>query len=158
MVIFMFREMRRKDRELSIKEAKEILLTGKYGVLSVLGEDGYPYGIPLHYAVINDKLYFHSTIEGGHKADALKNNPKISFTVIEPLEGVRCRSAIVFGTAKPVSGKRAEVLEKIVEKFVPQVAWEQAKGGIPFAVNNIKAYEITIEHLTAKVVDKPEGR
>ncbi len=53
---------------------------------------------------------------------------------------------------------REKVLEKIVEKFVPPVAWDQAKGGIPFAKDNIEAYELTIEHLTAKIIDKPEER
>jgi hypothetical protein len=51
---------------------------------------------------------------------------------------------------------REEVLAKIVEKFVPPFAWEQAKGGIPFAKDGIEAYEISIDHLTAKVIDKPE--
>lgn len=154
----MFREMWRKDRQLSLEEAKEILKNGKYGVLSVIGEDGYPYGVPLHYVMIGDKLYFHSTIAGGHKADSLKSNSKISFTVIAPQEGVRCKSAILFGTATLVPDKREEVLEKIVEKFVPPFAWEQSKGGIPFAKDNIEAYELTVEHLTAKVIDKPDNR
>jgi nitroimidazol reductase NimA-like FMN-containing flavoprotein (pyridoxamine 5'-phosphate oxidase superfamily) len=85
----MFREMRRKDRELSLDEAKEILQSGKFGIMSVMGEDGYPYGVPLHYVTIEDKLYFHSTVAGGYKADRLKANPKISFTVLEPLEDMR---------------------------------------------------------------------
>lgn len=153
----MFREMRRKDRELSKEEAKEILKNGKYGVLSVIGEDGYPYGIPLHYVIIDGKPYFHSTKEGGYKADCMKSNPKISFTVIEPLEGVRCKSAILFGKVNLVPEKRGEVLERMVEKFVPQFAWEQAKGGIPYATDNVEAYELNIDYLTAKVIDKPEG-
>lgn len=154
----MFKEMRRKDRHLSSDEAMDILQNGKYGVMSVVGADGYPYGVPLHYVMINGKLYFHCSVAGGHKTDCLKHNPKISFTVIEPQEGMRCKSAIFFGTATPVSEKRADVLEKIVEKFVPQFAWEQAKRGVPFAKDNIEAYELTIEHLTAKVIDKPEGQ
>ena len=57
------REMRRKDRQLAPKEAEEILLTGKYGILSIICEDGCPYGLPLSYAYGDGKLYFHHTSE-----------------------------------------------------------------------------------------------
>jgi len=154
----MFKDMRRKDRQLSTDEAMELLQNGKYGVMSVVSEDDYPYGVPLHYVMMDGKLYFHCSAFGGHKTDCLKYNPKISFTVLEPQEGMRCKSVIFFGTARPVSEKRVGILEKIVEKFVPEIAWEQAKNGIPFAKDNIEAYELTIEHLTAKVIDKPDGR
>ena len=41
------REMRRKDREISEEEACQLLATGEYGVLSTVGSDGEPYGVPL---------------------------------------------------------------------------------------------------------------
>lgn len=151
-------EMRRKDRELSAADAKEIFQNGKFGVLSVMGDDGYPYGIPLHYIVIEDNLYFHSTAAGGYKISCLERNPKISFTVIETEDGVKCRSAILFGTAVSVPAMRTCVLEKLVEKFVPPAAWEKAKGGIPFAKDAICAYKLEIESLTAKMIDKPAGK
>lgn len=152
------KEMRRKDRELSTAEAEEILRNGKYGVLAVMGDDGYPYGVPLHYVMIDDSLYFHSTTEGGYKISCLERNPKMSFTVIETEDGVKCRSAIFFGVASPVPEMRESVLEKLVEKFVPQMAWEHAKSGIPFAKNSICAYKLEVEHLTAKFIDKPAGK
>lgn len=152
------KEMRRKDRELSESEAKEILKNGKFGVLSVMGDDGYPYGVPLHYVLIDDSIYFHSTAKSGYKTSCLERNPKISFTVIETEDGVKCRSAIFFGTAISVPEMRERVLEKLVEKFVPQMAWEQAKSGIPFAKNAICAYKLGIEQLTAKFIDKPAGK
>lgn len=154
----MKREMRRKDRELSAAEANEILQNGKFGVLSVMGEDGYPYGVPLHYVMMEDALYFHSTVEGGYKISCLDRNPNICFTVIETEDGIRCRSAIFFGVAVPVLEMRGRVLEKLIEKFVPQVAWEQAKSGIPHAKNSICAYKLEREHLTAKWIDKPAGK
>lgn len=154
----MFRAMRRQDRCLSEVEAKKILQNGKFGVLSVIGEDGYPYGVPIHYVMEGNSLYVHCSMQGGHKVDALKANPKICFTVIETEDGIKSKSAIFFGTAVSVPENRQMVLEKLVEKFVPEFAWEQAKSGIPFAVDNMQAFELKIEHLTAKWVDKPEGR
>lgn len=151
-------EMRRKDRELSIEEAKQILLDGKFGIMSVMGEDGCPYGVPLHYVVIGGSLFFHCTAAGGYKIDCLEQNPRISFTVVETDDGIRCRSAILFGTALCVPDKRELVLNGLIEKFVPEAAWAQAKAGIPFSKDKILAYELDIEHLTGKYVDKPAGK
>lgn len=150
--------MRRKDRELSSEEARESLQNGKYGVLSVIGADGYPYGVPLHYVIIDGNLYFHSTREGGYKARSLEQNPKISFTVIDTEDGIKSRSVILFGTAACVPDKREAVLSGLIEKFVPEAAWAQAKEGIPYSIGKISAYELKIECLTAKLVDKPAGK
>ena len=45
----MFREMRRKKQQLSFEECQEILNNEVRGVLSVIGDNGYPYGIPINY-------------------------------------------------------------------------------------------------------------
>ena len=45
----MFREMRRKNREISIDMAKQLLQSSRRGVLAVNGDDGYPYAIPINY-------------------------------------------------------------------------------------------------------------
>lgn len=153
----MFKNLRRQDRVLSNEDAKAILKRGKYGVLSVIGENGYPYGIPIHYIMSENSLYFHCSSAGGHKVDALKNNSKICFTVIETEDEIKSKSVIFFGTANVVNEKRKLVLEKLVEKFVPEIAWENAKQGIPHALDNIFAYELNIEHLSGKWIDKPEG-
>ena len=45
----MFREIRRKNREISIDSAKQLLQSSRRGVLAVNGDDGYPYAIPINY-------------------------------------------------------------------------------------------------------------
>lgn len=154
----MFRDLRRQDRVLSKEQSLEILRNQKFGVLSLFGEDGYPYGVPIHYVMIGDSLFFHCSSENGHKVEAIKKNPKISFTVIETEDGVKAKSVILFGSATEVVNKRQIVLEKIVEKFVPKLAWEQAKAGIPYALENISAFEINYKHISGKWIDKPEGK
>ena len=76
----MFREMRRSKQQLSQEECTEILKQEVRGVLSVLGEDGYPYGMPLDhwYDEKNGKIYFHGAKEG-HKIDAIKACDKVSY-------------------------------------------------------------------------------
>ena len=65
-----FRPMRRKRQELPKEECKKILNNATAGVLSVLGDGGYPYGVPISYVYAEGKLYFHSAVEG-HKLDAI---------------------------------------------------------------------------------------
>ena len=55
----MFPKMRRIKQQLSHQAAEAVLLRGTSGVLSLLGEDGYPYGVPLSYVYRNGKLLFH---------------------------------------------------------------------------------------------------
>ena len=43
----MFRQMRRIKQQISEADCIRILREEKRGVLSMLGDDGYPYGIPL---------------------------------------------------------------------------------------------------------------
>lgn len=154
----MFRNMRRQDRVLTDTEAMELLEKGKYGVLCINGKDGYPYGVPMHYTMMDGKIYMHSTRESSLKAECLAADSKVSFTVILPLEGMKAKSVIVFGICKSVPELRGKTLERMIEKFIPEPVWEQVKGGVPFAKENITAYEITIDHISAKVIDKPSGR
>ena len=78
----MFRKMRRFKQELSHEECVEVLKTQPRGVLSVLGEDGYPYGLPMThwYNEVDGKIYFHCAGEG-HKIDAIRACDKVSFCV-----------------------------------------------------------------------------
>ncbi|MGN0730784.1 MAG: pyridoxamine 5'-phosphate oxidase family protein [Treponema sp.] len=80
----MFRPMRRFKQQITDSECKEILKNEKRGVLSLLGDDGYPYGLPMsHYYVDEDNnIYFHGAKEG-HKIDAIKNYDKASFCVYD---------------------------------------------------------------------------
>jgi nitroimidazol reductase NimA-like FMN-containing flavoprotein (pyridoxamine 5'-phosphate oxidase superfamily) len=151
----MFKEMRRKDRELSQENAIDIIKNGKYGVMALVGNDGYPYGVPFHYAFIDGDLYFHSSVEGGHKTECFNNNLKASFTIISTKNGIKARSAIVFGTIEILPDKKAYVLEKIVEKFVPKFARKKAKSGIQFAQNRVMAYRLKVENISGKFIDKP---
>jgi hypothetical protein len=53
----MFREMRRKKQILSNKENIEILEKGTSGVLALLGDNDYPYAVPISYVYDNSKIY-----------------------------------------------------------------------------------------------------
>ena len=105
----MFREMVRKKQQLTQEECVRILTEEKRGVLSVLGDGGYPYGIPLnHYYCPEDgRLYFHSG-PTGHKIDAIRRENRASFCVSDAgyrKEGdwaLNVKSVIVFGRVEMV--------------------------------------------------------
>ena len=45
----MFRNMRRGRQALPEAESLAILARGSHGVLAVLGDEGWPYAVPLNY-------------------------------------------------------------------------------------------------------------
>ena len=55
----MFRPMLRHAQQLSFEECEQILIEAKRGVLSVQGDGGYPYGIPMNHLYLDGKLDFH---------------------------------------------------------------------------------------------------
>lgn len=62
----MFREIARKKQALPQDRIADILIEEKRGVLSVLGENGYPNGFPINYWYNEENgfLYFHSGKKG----------------------------------------------------------------------------------------------
>ena len=75
----MFRKLRKINYEIPKERVEELIKTTEYGVLSTVGEDGYPYAVPVNYAYINGNIYFHCAREG-HKLDNISFNNKVSFT------------------------------------------------------------------------------
>ena len=87
----MFRKLLRHKQQLSDSECIEILKSEPRGVLSVMGNGGYPYGLPIDhwYCEENGKLYFHCG-KIGHKLDAIRSWDKVSYCVMDsgtPEEG-----------------------------------------------------------------------
>ena len=74
----MFREMRRTKQEMPRNRCEEVLERGTSGVLAALGDEDYPYAVPLSYVYRDSKIYFHCA-KNGHKLDAIAKNNKVSF-------------------------------------------------------------------------------
>ena len=102
----MFRKMRLEENMTSAEEAVEMLKKATNGVLAVLGDDDYPYAVPLSYVYNDGKIYFHGTSAVSHKIEAIKKHPKVSFCVITQDNilpekfNTLYRSVIVFGKAR----------------------------------------------------------
>lgn len=79
-------EMRRKLQHIPHDECLAMLRDGQFGTLAVHGADGYPYAVPMNYALLdNDEklplVCMHSA-QQGHKVDAIANDPRACFTVV----------------------------------------------------------------------------
>lgn len=126
----MFRKMRRKKQELTEKQCLDILRRAKTATLAWSGDDGYPYSVPMNFVYEDGKIYFHGAKEG-HKIDAIKNNPKVSMSIIDQEDGE------IYHAIETLGLKYNED-EVTVEKEI-QREWKA-----------LCCIEITIEHISGK--------
>ena len=152
-----FREMRRKKQVLSQKEVEDILHKGTSGVLALLGDNDYPYAVPISYVYDDGKVYFHSA-KSGHKIDAIQRTAKASFCVIDedlvvPEEYTTYfRSVIAFGRIRIVeddSEKRAAI-EKLAIKYAPEDTAANRDYAISREWKPLCMLEMKIDHITGK--------
>jgi nitroimidazol reductase NimA-like FMN-containing flavoprotein (pyridoxamine 5'-phosphate oxidase superfamily) len=151
----MFREMRKKQREIFGEDIIKILNSGEYGILATFGDSDYPYAVPLSYAYFNDAVYFHCALEG-HKLDNIKHNEKVSFCVVgktNVLPGefsTEFESVVVFGKAIQVEGEeKKDALLALVDKYSPQFKAEGLQY-IDRAVAATCIIKINIDKITGK--------
>ena len=98
--------MRRKDRQVSDEEAMAYLKAAEYGVLSTVGPDGEPYGVPLTYAVEEDGkgLVFHCARDG-YKLACFGANPRAHFVAVQETNVLPEEFSIEYKSVM-VSGRR----------------------------------------------------
>ena len=153
----MFRKIRRFKQEMPAEECRELLKTQVRGVLSLLGDGGYPYGVPLSYVYHNGKLYFHCA-KAGHKLDAILRDPKVTFCVVDrdqvvPLEYTTYfRSVILFGKARVLEDP-AEVrtaLEKLALRYAPEDSEAHREAILEKELPAVVVVEVAVEHLSGK--------
>ena len=155
----MFREMMRKKQELPEAECIAILKTQLRGVLSVLGDDGYPYGMPInqYYNEQDGKLYFHGG-KRGHKIDAMRRHDKASFCVYD--EGFRredewaldIKSVIVFGRIEFIEDQETvyQISKELSRKFTDDDEYIQRE--IERSGPGTLMFALVPEHITGKIV------
>ncbi len=155
----MFREMRRKKQQLEREECLRILREEKHGVLSLLGDGGYPYGVPMSHLWSDEdgRLFFHCAKEG-HKLDAAAGCGKASFCVLDG--GVReegdwpvtYRSVVAFGRIGIVEdeGKKREICTRLCAKFTDDPAYAEKELAASFG--SVCCLELVPEHMTGKRV------
>ena len=153
--------MRRFKQQITDAECKKILKNEKRGVLSLLGDDGYPYGLPMShlYSEEDNKIYFHCAKEG-HKIDAIKKYDTASFCTYDSgyrKEGewaLNINSVIVFGKIRLVTDEELtrKICTNLVQKFTDDQ--EYLEKELTDALPRVQCLELEIEHMTGKLVNE----
>ena len=153
----MFRKMRRHKQELSTEECINILTNEPRGVLALLGDDDYPYSLPMSHVYADGKIYFHGA-KTGHKKDAVEKHPKASYCVMD--KGFKndgewwytFKSVIVFGKIQTLTDndEKIEKLRYLGNKFFPTE--EDTEKEIKRLLDKTEVFELTIEHISGKIV------
>ena len=155
----MFRELTRKSQQLSVQDCTQLLQQETRGVLSVLGDHDYPYGMPMNhwYNEEDGAIYFHCG-KGGHRLDALKKHNKVSFCTY----GQDCRkegawawtvkSVIVFGTIEVLDDldQIINITRKLSYKFTQDEAYINRE--IKSAAHKTILLKLVPEHICGKIV------
>ena len=151
-----FRAMRRKRQQLSEAESIGILQRATAGTLALLGDNGYPYAVPISYVYAEGKLYFHSALSG-HKVDAIRNCDKASFCVIDQDEvhpekyTTYFRSVIAFGRIHIIEDEQEKLATArlLGDRYNPNQE-EALQKEIEKGLSRMVMIRFDIEHLTGK--------
>ena len=158
----MFRSMRRIKQQVSDEECKRILKEEKRGAFSVIGDEGYPYKIPVdfYYDEKDNCIYLHGA-KAGHKIDAIKNCDKVCFTTWN--QGYKTEgnwewnstSVVVFGRARLLDDRSfwEDKLRRMTVKYYPSVEEAEAEMQTP-TINAVQVIAINIDHMTGKLVNE----
>ncbi len=151
-----FRKMRRKRQQLSEEESISILQKSTAGTLALLGDNDYPYAVPISYVYADGRIYFHSALNG-HKVDAIRKYDKASFCVIERDEvhpekyTTFFRSVIAFGRIHVIEDEteKLETARMLGSRYNPNQE-EALQKELENGLYRMSMIRLDIEHLTGK--------
>ena len=152
--------MRRKEKEITnhgeIDELLSSALVGRLGTCL----NNIPYITPVNFVYDQNKIYFHSALEG-RKIENIKSNSNICFEVdqlISIIPGINrpCastaeyKSIIIFGNIKIVTNieEKAFALNKLIEKYAPQSPRLSLSSGAILGRTGVLSIEV--KEITAK--------
>ena len=152
----MFRKMRRNKQQLTDDETRAVLERGKTGILAVIGDEGYPYTVPINYVFADGAIYMHSALTG-HKIDAIRNCDKASFCVIDADDVVpsdystNFRSVIAFGRARIIEDEQEKerTLRLLGDKYNPGQD-TALDAEVRKSFTRLHMIQLDIEHVTGK--------
>lgn len=139
----------------------------EYGTLA-LCSDETPYSVPVNFVHEKDVIYFHGSLSG-RKMRILKQNPKVSFSIVENFsliasyfsseEGLACpatqffKSIIIDGKVSVVSSReeKSRVMMLLMQKLQPEGGYRPFKDtDYDKMLNATAVLKIDIENLRAK--------
>lgn len=152
-------EQKKLERWLEPDECMQLLDSTDTFVLTLNGEDGWPYSVPLNFVRVDDCLYYHGGRKGG-TVECMKRDDRCTVTVFseggyEDYGGNSCDTTTLFGSVvvrgrmSPVEDDEQKriVLEALVAKLTP------GKSSCPMNMDTVSrtgVYRITMDEVTGK--------
>jgi nitroimidazol reductase NimA-like FMN-containing flavoprotein (pyridoxamine 5'-phosphate oxidase superfamily) len=159
-------QLRRVDRAMSEQRAHAMLERAFSGRIATVGEDGYPYCMPLLHIWMDGEIYLHTGSARGHLRANVEREPRVCFEIDEPDQvfdygrfecdsGLAYQSVIVFGKIRIVEERvgKQRFCEALMAKYgKPDTS--RPKGFFP-RIDAITVYAIAIERMTGKEMALP---
>ena len=153
----MFREMKIKERMLSEEDVMRIIRSQNYGILSVHGDDGFPYGVPVNYAFVDGRFLIHGACENSHRMDGIRRDARVCFTIVDRHDlqeeeyTTAYSSVVVFGTAAVLNtdGEKQDAMRALVRTLTP-AAYAKVCDGCVSESGGYSIVAITPLHMTGK--------
>ena len=155
----MFRELVRKNKQLSNEACIKLLNEETRGVLSVLGDDDYPYGMPMNfwYNEEDGNIYFHCG-NIGHRLEALRKHNKVSFCVFD--QGVKEENEWAYKVNSVITFGKIEIIDDMdqITDIVTKLSYrsiqddEYIKEEIRLHGHRTLLMKLTPEHMCGKLV------
>ena len=157
----MFRELVRQNKKLTMEDCVSVLESETRGVLSVQGDDGYPYGMPMNhfYNAEDGCIYFHCG-KVGHRLDALRRCDKVSFCVYD--QGYRNEGEWAYNVKSVIAFGRMELIEDMEQivritrllslKFIQDE--EHIRREIEQSAHRTQLMKLVPEHICGKLVNE----
>ena len=159
-------QVRRADKSMAEERARETLERGFCGRLATVGEDGWPYCVPLLYVCMDGEVFVHNTRAKGHLRKNVDREPRVCFEIDEAGEvfaygrfecdsTVAYRSVIVFGRIRVVEDLQTKrrFCDGLMAKYASK-NWERPKGFYP-RIDQITVYAIAVERMSGKETPLP---
>ena len=124
--------------------------------MSTVGEDGWPYGVPVNYVVVESDIYAHCA-QAGHKLENIAFEDRVSFCAVAAAEvlpaelSTRFESVVVFGRAALVTddAEKHRALEALLMRFAAEYPTVGAEA-IRKHSSHTAILRITPERVTGK--------
>ena len=154
----MHQPLRRRERGLTIEKARRVIEESDFGVMSTVDAQGVPYGVPIHFALEGNKLYFHGTVsEDSRRALNLQVNDRVSICFVRHCRVVQDElstdyaSAIVSGRVCLAEGEdKARCINALIRRFAPDNSPERNARELTENMHITKWWMVEIESVTGK--------
>jgi nitroimidazol reductase NimA-like FMN-containing flavoprotein (pyridoxamine 5'-phosphate oxidase superfamily) len=159
--------MRRADKAMPEERASEMLENGFSGRLGTVGQDGWPYVVPLLYVWMDGQIYVHNSRARGHLRENVDHEPRVCFEVDEPGPAFAYRrfecdtsvaylSVMAFGRVRVVEDReeKTRFCAALMRKY-GDPTWDRPLAFFP-RLDDITVYAIAIERLTGKETPLPD--